>query len=82
MQFRNGNYLPFNQENQTFEPSKPFSPVYLLDLKIQYQYKFADFFVQVKNILDQEQQNIENVQLPGRWISGGINLSLNFGKKG
>jgi len=79
-QARNGTYIPYNQETKVWETAKAYEPLYLLDLKINYQFRNFDFFLQGKNILDQDQQNIENVQLPGRWISGGIVANIRFGK--
>ncbi len=79
-QIRNGTYYPYNQVSKLWETAKLYEPLYLLDLKIIYQYRNFDFFLQGKNILDQDQQNIENVQLPGRWISGGIIINIRFEK--
>jgi len=79
-QHRNGSYIPYNQETKIWEISKTYEPLYLFDLKINYKYRNFDFFVQAKNIFNQDQQNIENVQLPGRWISGGVIVNICFKK--
>jgi iron complex outermembrane receptor protein len=78
LQFRNGNYIPYNHSTLSWEPATSYLPLYLLDLKLNYQIKYIDLFIQGKNILNQDHQNIENVQLPGRWISGGIIINLKF----
>ncbi|MFN8255083.1 MAG: TonB-dependent receptor [Bacteroidales bacterium] len=80
-QFRNGTYFPYSQESQTWQPSEKFSPVYMVDLKLNYHLGNFDFFIQGKNLLDQEQENIDNVPLPGRWISGGITANFSFKKQ-
>jgi iron complex outermembrane receptor protein len=79
-QLRNGTYLPYNQNNKVYEPAQEYQPIHLLDLKIAYQGKSMELWVQAKNIFDIEQQNIENVRLPGRWISGGVILRLDLFK--
>ncbi len=71
-QFRNGSYTPYSLENNTWEAPKAYEPLYLLDLKLNYKFAQFTIFAQVKNLLDTKNQNIENVFLPGRWISGGI----------
>ena len=80
-QLRNGSYLPYNQETSSYETAKSYEPLHLLDLKITYQRKAFEIWVQAKNILDKDQQNIENVKLPGRWISGGIVMNVNFNRQ-
>ena len=80
-QLRNGTYLPYDADAGMFEAPKNYEPIHLLDLKILYKYKFIDVYLQGKNILNQKQQNIENVRLPGRWISGGVILNIGFQNK-
>jgi vitamin B12 transporter len=79
-QYRNGTYLPYNQLTRVFEDPVSFEPVSLVDFKLAYTSKNWDIFLQVKNIFDLKHQNIENVQLPGRWVSGGLILKLYFDK--
>jgi vitamin B12 transporter len=80
-QDRNGTYLPYNYNISAYDPAKAYTPVYLIDLKISYRTKISELFLQAKNILDEKNQDIENVQLPGRWISGGLIINLRFNKK-
>ncbi len=82
-QYRNGNYLPYTQiDGQwAFRQAESYKPLFLLDLKVNYKIKDFAIYVQAKNIFDKKHQNIENVFLPSRWISGGISYSLNFGNK-
>ncbi len=71
-QFRNGNYTPFSLENNAWETPIAYEPLYLLDLKLNYKLEQFTIFAQVKNLLDIKNQNVENVFLPGRWISCGL----------
>jgi vitamin B12 transporter len=71
-QYRNGNYTPYSLENSSWEAPKAYKPLYLLDLKLNYKLEQFTIFAQVKNLFDTKNQNIENVFLPGRWISGGL----------
>ncbi len=80
---RNGNYIPYAKQNGKFVALAPenYKPTFLLDIKLSYKVQDFVLFVQAKNVLDTKNQNIENVFLPGRWISGGLLLNLNFDKK-
>lgn len=79
-QYRNGSYFPYTEESGiwAYRNAKNYEPLYLMDLKITYRYENFDFYIQGKNIFDNEQQDIENVLLPGRWISGGLLINLKF----
>lgn len=79
-QYRNGSYFPYTQENGSwaYREAEDFKPTFLFDVKLNYQIRSFDIFVQVKNIFDTKNQNIENVALPGRWITGGISFNMNF----
>lgn len=80
-QYRNGSYLPYNNELQIWEPALNYKPVFLFDGRISYKIGVFESYIQLKNIFDQMQQNVENVQLPGRWFSGGISVNLSFVNK-
>lgn len=53
--------------------------IYLLDLRLSYSKKAFKVFVEGSNLLDVKYQDIENVELPGRWLKAGVNIS--FGLK-
>ncbi len=75
---RNGTYKPYI--NGEYRANKEYKPTFLLDLKLNYKMKMVNVFAQVKNIFDTKNQAIENVSLPGRWISGGISVNFDFKK--
>ncbi len=82
-QYRNGNYVPYTQVDGkwAFRKAENYKPFLLFDLKLNYKIKSLGIYVQVKNMFDKKHQNIENVFLPGRWISGGISYSVDFKRK-
>ena len=77
-QYRNGSYSPFTQEKDGWAYREPlaYEPFYLVDLKLNYKLKQFTFYTQAKNLFDVKNQNIENVFLPGRWISGGLVVDI------
>ncbi len=81
-QYRNGNYLPYTELNGkwAYREAKNYEPTFLFDVKLSYKIKKFAIHLQVKNIFDTKNQNIENVFLPGRWISGGLSYKVNFEK--
>ncbi len=48
----------------------------LLDLRLDYRFNVARFFVEATNILDQEYTQTNGVPLPGRWIRSGVTVNL------
>jgi len=77
-QYRNGSYSPYTEINDEWSYRTPvaYEPLYLLDLKLNYKLNQFTIYAQAKNLFDVTNQNIENVFLPGRWISGGLILDL------
>lgn len=76
------NRLPFNiQQNWTFryEERVNFENSFIIDTQITKQYKFFKVFFRATNLLDRNYRDIAGVDLPGRWITGGI--TLNIGKQ-
>jgi vitamin B12 transporter len=71
-QYRNGNYTPYFFESSAWGEPTAYEPLYLVDLKLNYKLKQLNFYLQAKNLFDVKNQNLENVFLPGRWISGGL----------
>jgi iron complex outermembrane receptor protein len=54
----------------------------ILNTKLSYTAKDfpASVFVNVRNVLDTEYQEILGARMPGRWIMGGISWNLNYRK--
>lgn len=53
---------------------------FVMDGKLTYSYigGSLDFYLTVKNLFDKEYSDILGVQLPGRWIMLGVNISENM----
>ena len=51
---------------------------FVMDAKLTYRFSSFDFDLTVKNLFDREYSDILGVQLPGRWISLGVNISENL----
>ncbi len=73
LQKRNGNFLNF-----TFSPEiiTDYKEIFLSDLKINYSYKNANFYIDINNLFDEKYFDIANVPLAGRWTSFGVRYSL------
>lgn len=80
-QDRNGSYLPYNQLTKSFDPARDFKPFFLADIKLAYNRKPFEFYIQLKNIFNIKTQNIENVELPGRWTIAGITFDVDLFKE-
>lgn len=53
-----------------------FPDVWLLNLRLQQKIKFANVFVEASNLFDKKFVDVGNVQMPGRWIRGGVSFKL------
>jgi len=70
---RAGTYLDYATGKET-----SYKPVFLADARIAYQINKYTYFISVSNILDAEYQDIGNIEMPGRWIKGGIRASFDL----
>lgn len=70
VQERNGSYVRFS-DGQTV----PYEVQSRLDVQLSWEITNWAVFVNVYNVLDQEQFDRADVQLPGRWISTGVRMS-------
>lgn len=61
-------------QNEYISTSYP--DIWLVNLKANYQYKSADFYMEASNLLNLVYYEAGNVQQPGRWIRGGIRIKL------
>ena len=74
MQDRRGGFFdPVQGVNVDYEPFA------LVDLRLQKNWndKYS-VFIEVSNLLDRIYYDVGNVQMPGRWIRGGVRLNLNY----
>lgn len=55
---------------------KPYKPYITLDAQLNYQWKKWNYFINGTNLFNSYYYDIANIPMPGRWVRGGINLSL------
>lgn len=72
-QDREGNYTEYPTNIET-----PYKPFFLLHVRAKYQYNGLNAYVDVNNILDKQYSDLGNIPQPGRWISVGINISIDY----
>ncbi|HOK37552.1 MAG TPA: TonB-dependent receptor [Bacteroidales bacterium] len=74
---RNGEYLPFNFEQNVYLPNAvEFDFVYLLNYRITAQFKNISIFLSVENILNKKFYDIPNVPVPGVTFMSGIKFKI------
>ena len=57
-------------------------PKYItVDLRVSYVSDNWNCFLEAANLFDKKYQDIGNIQMPGRWLRAGVNISLNLEKK-
>lgn len=75
-QDRNGSYTDFT--NGTAGNEVDFAPYWLLNLRLAYNTKHKEFFMDVTNLLDQTYTDIANVPQPGRWVQVGARFQITY----
>ncbi len=73
-QDRAGGYMFF--EDGEFTETVDFEPFFMMDLKVFYEVGPVRLFTEASNALDEQYVDIANVPQPGRWVRGGMELSL------
>lgn len=56
----------------------PYDPLWMLDARLTWQHGKWKMYAGATNLLNTPYYDIANVQMPGRWISGGISYILVF----
>ncbi|MDR1742673.1 MAG: TonB-dependent receptor [Dysgonamonadaceae bacterium] len=69
-QDRAGSYQKYI--DKTTSVKTKYSPFSVLDVKINYIHKNANFFVNLNNIFDKTYVDLGNIPQPGFWLTGGI----------
>lgn len=71
---RKGEYLSYEvvPEGQ----NRPFPSYCLLDVRLNYQYSVAKFYLEISNLLNHSYFDIGGVQQPGIWILGGVKCNI------
>jgi iron complex outermembrane receptor protein len=74
-QDRNGTYGKWDSNSNTTTET-PYAPFWLVDSKLVYTEKHFNIFVECSNILHSNYVDLGNIEQPGRWIKGGIEVNL------
>ncbi|UCH13742.1 MAG: TonB-dependent receptor [Bacteroidales bacterium] len=76
-QYREGKYDVYNPS--TFEYTlKPYKSFWLVNAKLHWRRKRLTFFAEASNIFNVTYRDISNVIQPGRWITGGVRVYIDF----
>jgi vitamin B12 transporter len=76
-QHREGKYDFYNAS--TYEYTlKDYEPFWLVNAKMRWSRKNLNFFVEASNIFNVEYRDISNIIQPGRWITGGVEVNIDF----
>lgn len=75
---RKGSFIPYDQKSGSWLSPKNYKAIYLLDLRLSYTKKAFNAYLEGSNLFDVKYQDIENVELPGRWLKAGLNIAINF----
>jgi iron complex outermembrane receptor protein len=74
---RTGEYQLFDFLQNEYVSHK-YPDVWLVNLKANYHFKFADLYVGVSNLLNQVYYEAGNVQQPLRWVTSGLKIRFNY----
>jgi len=75
---RQGKYLPYI--NGQYQQEKNYKPIFLIGGKIYWKSNNYNIYIEGTNLTNIKYMDIENIELPGRWIKGGIIINLNLKK--
>ncbi len=75
-QQRNGSYVDFNTGVST-----AYQPVSRINVKVAYQYRWANFYVMCRNLLNDKAVDYGNIPSSGLWITVGMKGKLDFSQK-
>jgi len=70
-QDRAGTYVDFATKEE-----KSYKPFSLVDAKLFYNWKFLNIYIEATNLFDQAYNDYANIEMPGRWIKGGVIINL------
>jgi iron complex outermembrane receptor protein len=74
---RTGEYQLYDFVQNEYESNK-YPDVWLVNLKANYHYKIADFYLGVSNLFNQVYYEAGNIQQPLRWVTFGTRIKLNY----
>jgi iron complex outermembrane receptor protein len=76
-QDRNGTFSKYLPESGLTQETE-YKPVNLLNGKLFWKNGFCEIFTGASNILNHKYYDLGNIEMPGIWITGGLNINLNF----
>jgi vitamin B12 transporter len=79
-QDRAGNYDVFNPSTYGYT-LKPYKSFWLINGKLRWSREYLIFFVEASNIFNTTYRDISNVIQPGRWITCGVKINIDFPAK-
>ncbi|MBN2520886.1 MAG: TonB-dependent receptor [Bacteroidales bacterium] len=72
-QKREGTITLLNKKTNLFE-QKPYNPFWLVDVRLNFYYKFLTFYFEGSNLLNSKYYELGNELQPGRWLRFGITI--------
>ena len=72
-QDREGTYTNFDTGLET-----DYAPFTLVDFRIMYTKKLYKLYIEASNLTNEEYIDIANIEMPGRWIKGGVIINLDL----
>jgi len=75
-QQRNGSYVDYGSGTKT-----NYRPVNRINVKVAYQYRWANIYVLCRNLLNNKAVDYGNIPSAGFWISAGMTGKLDFSQK-
>ena len=74
-QSRNGSFIDVD-DNSGARFSVAFKPYWISDIKFSFKQRNYSLFIKASNLFNTEYNDVGNLIQPGRWISGGMELSF------
>jgi len=76
-----GNYLPFNIKQSwmfRFEDRVNSSDDFIVDSRLGYKISVFEMFLKATNLFNKSYRDMQLIPLPGRWISAGVTMTINY----
>lgn len=76
-QERNGSFNLYDQQTQN-EKEVLYGQYHIVNFKVSYETKNQIYYLQGSNIFDLKYYDYSNIESPGRWISAGLKININY----
>ena len=73
---RKGKYIPYI--NEQYQEEENYKPIFLIGAKLYWKSNNYNIYIEGTNLKDIKYMDIANIELPGRWIKGGIIINFNI----